>query len=139
MPPTVVIELALAEDMDLPTDLITAAYRASAAAHVVFIMPQAARAMVDRALDPLVADWGLSACGIRYVTTPEASTLAPVVRRATWASVESHPLRALCEAHGVTQLDAGAALARLLSDAPARASGPDPANSHAVPWIQATA
>lgn len=120
MPPTVVIEIAPADETDLPTDLITAAYRASSSAHVVFIMPAEARPLVDRALDPLVAEWGLSACGIRYFISPDAAVLASVLTRASWAMIESPALQGICGALGVTRVDAPGAIARLLHAPPAR-------------------
>ena len=123
MPPTVVIEIAPAVETDLPIELITAAYRASRWAHVVFIMPADMRPLVDRALDPLVAEWGLSACGVRYCIAPDAAVLGPVLTRASWAMIESPGLQAICGALGVTRVDAPAALARLLHTTPMRGPG----------------
>lgn len=98
MKPRALIEIISTPDGKPPTDLLLAAYRASAGGMVVLALRDIGPGTVDGVLDALVHDMPLDIPGVRYVSTNDVSALVDAAREAETIYVATAAFRSLMAA-----------------------------------------
>lgn len=109
-----VLEIAPDSGGGLPTGLLAAAYQASSAGYVMFVLRGVSPQAVDRVLDPLVTDSrNRRLNGVVYSDARDAQFVCAAAKRARIVVAGSQEFRAQLEASEIPYIEPGIALERL--------------------------
>lgn len=115
------MEIALDSDGELPRDVIAAAYIASRAITVGFVIsPSVSREEIDCVLDPLVATTCGSVRGVRYFDLGDARGVQSAIQTARFVVAVTPEFRERCASSGIVSLDWPAALSAFEKRGPER-------------------
>lgn len=99
-----IVEITRHADGMLPTALIAAAYRASAAAPILLVLRDVEVETIDRILDPLVANASSPVQGVVYVDAADESRITAAARQARFAVPTTQSLSLLLASMGLANL-----------------------------------
>jgi hypothetical protein len=118
LPVSTLVEIGRGPDGQVPASLLSAAYQASSASHVMLVLNSVSPTEIDSVLDPVVAKHGHMHRGLVYATLQDEAAVLSVAARAVRVFAATDDFRAKLASEGIQFQDLEAAEVALQGEPP---------------------